>query len=240
MPCRNNYVLLVTDGAPNRLRRRLRLGGLRDRHADRVHLPGGDRGPGAQGRRDQDLRGRVLERGHQRRVRRGDEQHRQGGRHRQRASSPCARRSCAGRHRQRHLRGRPGQLQHLAGRRPRRASRGPRQRQPRAPCCSTPGSTSRAGSGNLIAYETSTGTPIDASPWPGTHTVVLQRRHRPPDFWKKRNIWTSDGTTMVQASTSTRRTGAINNKAHAQDAGAGRHRRRGRAGGPLDAGRSGA
>jgi hypothetical protein len=61
--------------------------------------------------------------------------------------------------------------------------------------------------GQLIAYETSSGTPTVA--W--SATTVSFNPAVDPDFWKKRNIWTSNGTTMVKFDVDPT-TGAINNK----------------------------
>jgi hypothetical protein len=62
--------------------------------------------------------------------------------------------------------------------------------------------------GQLIAYETSSGTPELA--W-SANTVAFNPAVD-PNFWKKRNIWTSSGTTMVKIDVDAT-TGAINNKA---------------------------
>jgi hypothetical protein len=61
--------------------------------------------------------------------------------------------------------------------------------------------------GQLIAYETSSGTPTVA--W-SANTVAFNPAVD-ADFWKKRNIWTSDGTTMVKFEVNPS-TGAITNK----------------------------
>ena len=61
--------------------------------------------------------------------------------------------------------------------------------------------------GQLIAYETSSGTPTVA--W--SASTVSFNAGADPDFWKKRNIWTSDGTTMVKIDVNPS-TGVLNNK----------------------------
>ena len=61
--------------------------------------------------------------------------------------------------------------------------------------------------GQLIAYETSSGTPTVA--W--SANSVAFNAAVDPNFWKKRNIWTSDGTTMVKFAID-QTTGAITNK----------------------------
>src|SRR6185295_2323956 len=61
--------------------------------------------------------------------------------------------------------------------------------------------------GQLIAYETSSGTPTLA--W--SASTVAFNASVDPDFWKKRNLWTSDGTTMVKF-TVDQTTGALTNK----------------------------
>src|SRR6202007_1073753 len=48
--------------------------------------------------------------------------------------------------------------------------------------------------GQLIAYETSSGTPTVA--W--SASTVAFNATTDPDFWKKRNVWTSNGTSMVR------------------------------------------
>jgi hypothetical protein len=62
--------------------------------------------------------------------------------------------------------------------------------------------------GQLIAYETSSGTPTVA--W--SAATVSFNAAVDPNFWKKRNVWTSNGTTMVKIDVDLA-TGAINNKA---------------------------
>jgi hypothetical protein len=62
--------------------------------------------------------------------------------------------------------------------------------------------------GQLIAYETSTGTPQVA--W--NASTVSFNATTDPNFWKKRNLWTSNGTTMVKFDVN-QSTGAITNKA---------------------------
>ena len=61
--------------------------------------------------------------------------------------------------------------------------------------------------GQLIAYETSSGTPVVS--W-SANTVAFNPAVD-PDFWKKRNLWTSSGTTMVKFDVD-QTTGALNNK----------------------------
>ncbi|HXU81620.1 MAG TPA: PilC/PilY family type IV pilus protein [Polyangia bacterium] len=61
--------------------------------------------------------------------------------------------------------------------------------------------------GQLIAYETSSGTPTLA--W-SAQTVSFNAA-TDPNFWKKRNVWTSNGTTMVKFDVD-QSTGAVNNK----------------------------
>jgi hypothetical protein len=61
--------------------------------------------------------------------------------------------------------------------------------------------------GQLIAYETSSGTPTVA--W--SASTVAFNPAVDADFWKKRNVWTSDGTTMVKFDVN-QTTGAITNK----------------------------
>jgi hypothetical protein len=61
--------------------------------------------------------------------------------------------------------------------------------------------------GQLIAYETSGGTPTVA--W--SASTVSFNAGADPDFWKKRNVWTSSGTTMVKFQVDPT-TGAILNK----------------------------
>jgi hypothetical protein len=61
--------------------------------------------------------------------------------------------------------------------------------------------------GQLIAYETSSGTPTVA--W--SASTVSFNAAADPDFWKKRNVWTSSGTTMVKVDVDFA-TGAVNNK----------------------------
>ena len=61
--------------------------------------------------------------------------------------------------------------------------------------------------GQLIAYETSSGTPTLA--W-SANTVAFNAAVD-PNFWKKRNLWTSSGTTMVKFDVD-QTTGALINK----------------------------
>ena len=70
--------------------------------------------------------------------------------------------------------------------------------------------------GQLIAYETSSGTPTIA--W-SAQTVAFNPAVD-PSFWKKRNVWTSNGTTMVKFDVD-QTTGAVNNKATLRSLGLG-------------------
>jgi hypothetical protein len=60
--------------------------------------------------------------------------------------------------------------------------------------------------GQVIAYETSSGSPVLA--W-SANTVSFNAA-TDPNFWKKRNVWTSNGTSMVKIDVNSS-TGAINN-----------------------------
>ncbi len=70
--------------------------------------------------------------------------------------------------------------------------------------------------GNLIAYDLSSGTPVVA--W-NAATVSFDATND-PDFWKKRNLWTSNGTAMVKFQIDAT-TGAITNKAQLKELGLG-------------------
>jgi len=70
--------------------------------------------------------------------------------------------------------------------------------------------------GQLIAYETSGPTPTVA--W--SASTVSFNPAADPDFWRKRNVWTSSGTTMVKISVDPS-TGAVLNKAHLKTLGLG-------------------
>jgi hypothetical protein len=70
--------------------------------------------------------------------------------------------------------------------------------------------------GQLFAYETSSGTPTLS--W-SAQTVAFNPS-TDPDFWKKRNLWTSNGTTMVKFDVNPT-TGVINNAATLRSLGLG-------------------